>query len=501
MFAQAPRQGMYQAPTLQNATEVPHSGWLKLYPDGVAGGAILEHQGTGEVVKLQPPAAGTGRPWALSFSEGLGFLWDGSQSTWVSSLLAFSLWDDAQGQRFVLEKSGKAIKALRWFHELLNQSQAKYFVLEPQPRQCTSAAFADFVAKVIIFQVPRSACSVFWNLVDMQKSVWVSQDSWWVSRGMQRWLAFLGKLGLSYPPEHVMIRQLIQDDRRYSVFATSCTTPVLIALMLYWATCCKVKDAAKAGPIDLLRCLLHQGICPGRHPITCHTCQAPGKEVSSLQLQLVQGQGTMKLEGGLDQLGFGDGSTCPLQILVDGFATALRAKAAPPRLLTLVHGIAHLLDQGVVQQGLATDPLEVLPLLLKRRRPGAPVDPDLQQAVEALEGTKARNTSQVCRVAQALKLDIHRHSWIADARAQRRYLLACRRRFSCSRSLSISIDAKRFGGKHWLAGCMYSYEEDVSCWAPPMAIALAIQELVLLGVISVPGVETFKHHRRFVAFY
>jgi hypothetical protein len=113
-------------------------------------------------------------------------------------------------------------------------------------------------------------------------------------------------------------------------------------------------------------------------------------------------------------------------------------------------------------------------LLLKRRRVGAPVDPDLQQAVEALEGTKARSTSQVCRVAQALKLNIHSHSWIADARSQRRYLLACRRRFSCSRSLAISVDGKRFGGKHWLAGCMYSYEEDVSCWAPPMAIGLAI---------------------------
>lgn len=429
----------------------------------------MEHQGTGEAVKLQPPAASAGRPWTLSFSEGLGFVWDGSQSTWASSLLKVSLWDDAQGQRFILEKAGKEIKALTWYHELVDQSQARYFVLEPQHHQRT---FADFVAKVTVFQVPRAACRVFWSLADMQKSLWVCQETWWVSRGIQRWLAFLGKLGLSNPPEHVMLRQLIQDDRRYNVFATTCATPVLILLTLYWSTSCKAKDAAKADPLELLRCVLQQGICAGRHPITCHTCQAPGKEVLSLQLQLVLEPGAMRLEGGLDQLGFGGGSTCPVQVLRDGFAVALRSKAAPPRLLTLAHGIAHLLDQGVVRQGFATDPLKVMPLLLKRRRVGAPVDPDLQQAVEALEGAKARSTSQVCRAAQALKLDIHRHNWIADARAQRRYLLACRRHFSCSRSLAISIDAKRFGGKHWLAGCMYSYEKDVSCWAPPMAMGL-----------------------------
>ncbi len=88
------------------------------------------------------------------------------------------------------------------------------------------------LAKVLVFEVPKAGCKVFWDLHDFQQAAWVSPESSWVTRGIKRWVPFFDKVGANICKEHVMARELMQEGRRYSRFATASATPVRIFLLL-----------------------------------------------------------------------------------------------------------------------------------------------------------------------------------------------------------------------------------------------------------------------------
>lgn len=117
--------------------------------------------------------------------------------------------------------------------------------------------------------------------------------------------------------------------------------------------------------------------------------------------------------------------------------------------------------------------LELPDALRRPRKRGAPVDPDLASdlsRVSALGG--CRSEKQLHLVAKNLKIDLHSMSTKMMADSQRQYLIACRRAMQDSCSDALSVDAKRFGGKHFIAGCLQNCDSQVACWMPPQVVAL-----------------------------
>lgn len=52
----------------------------------------------------------------------------------------------------------------------------------------------------------------------------------------------------------------------------------------------------------------------------------------------------------------------------------------------------------------------------------------------------------------------------------RRLILACRKSFHTSFDVGLSVDAKRFGGKHYLAGCIYSGQSGEASVTNPVVL-------------------------------
>lgn len=133
--------------------------------------------------------------------------------------------------------------------------------------------------------------------------------------------------------------------------------------------------------------------------------------------------------------------------------------------------VAAAVEEGARLFEKADDPLDRFPELCRRRKRGAPVDIELLERlcrVQGEDGRRSRNAFQLSRTAKSLHLDAPAHSTAIDGKRGRLYLLAARKTFDGFRTVSLTVDAKRFGGKHWLASAVYGGDADRTCWCPPV---------------------------------
>lgn len=138
---------------------------------------------------------------------------------------------------------------------------------------------------------------------------------------------------------------------------------------------------------------------------------------------------------------------------------------------TIIAVVAAAIEEGARLFEKADDPLDRFPELCRRRKRGAPVDIELLERlcrVQGEEGQRSRSAFQLSRSAKSLHLDAPTHSTAIDGKRGRLYLLAARKAFDGFRTVSLTVDAKRFGGKHWLASAFYGGDADRTCWCPPV---------------------------------
>lgn len=275
-----------------------------------------------------------------------------------------------------------------------------------------------------------------------------------------------------------------QDEKRFNGHTHSVATPALLGILLFWSGLRNSVSADLPGRV-LTSIVREVGGCAATVHVT-----SDGRRVGVL---FDQGCATFEercspiTDGGLQVLVY----DCLKQLLNHGLQAECRR---------FIDTVASVVEEGVRTQLFPRDALAVLPELCRRRKRGAPVDPDLIERIQSLPGdssAKARSVAAIGRAAKALRLSIPTPCASAEAQRSRRYLFACRRTYDGSASISMAVDAKRFGGKHWLAGAMYCGDSGRAAWCPPVAPRpVAIRRLGREGsaVRLSGGFRTFLGH-------
>lgn len=116
-------------------------------------------------------------------------------------------------------------------------------------------------------------------------------------------------------------------------------------------------------------------------------------------------------------------------------------------------GLASAVEDGAPASGWCTNPVELIGPIAALRKPGGPVDPDVAAAIRSLESSGAvRKGKDIDKVTKALGVHVVSSSPRLRDEELKKLVIASRQAFANCPSVGISVDAKRFGGKHWLAG-------------------------------------------------
>lgn len=115
------------------------------------------------------------------------------------------------------------------------------------------------------------------------------------------------------------------------------------------------------------------------------------------------------------------------------------------------------LEDALPASDWCTDPVELVAPIAALRKPGGPVDPDVAQAMRSLESTgRVRRGKDIDKVTKALGVNLVCSLPRLRDEELKKVVVASRQVLSNCPSIGISVDAKRFGGKHWLAGVISS---------------------------------------------
>jgi hypothetical protein len=252
-------------------------------------------------------------------------------------------------------------------------------------------------------------------------------------------------------------------DRRHSSVAPTASTPALLALLVHWAGTCR-NSVLPERPLHLVRGIaVHVAVGGYRFTVD------PGNrnhDVRSPHGTPVTMNGC-KLHVGGDVPHAGAGESLDI-------ADVLSSVASEPRLdwfmTQLLIGISHSIEHAILLGSWPTSPLKHMSEIMTKRKRGQPLDPDVMHALSSADGTgSARTLQQATRVARSVGLQLPTHLAAYDTAQQLRYWLAARRcNDSSSISLCMSVDAKRFGGKHFLAGALFNVDVNKACWCNPV---------------------------------
>ena len=452
------------APTSNGAVEVPHETVLKLRSLTTTIQCLL-HTLTGECVTLPTSE----QPWQLSFAKGFGYIWSagGQKPMWCKSLLSHTAWKKGETVCIAHRPAATADaqehtphKVWWWLSEWKNEGQP-YWV---KWRACMDPVVCELPAlKVMCFHAPKSDFRCFWDISGFQSVAGVSKAAKWLSNGMQRWKPILARR-FGFNDGYFNDRQLHNShDRRHSSVTPTASTPALLALLVQWAGTCR-NSVLPQRPLHLVRGMaVHVAVGGYRFTVDPdnrnHDVRSPhGTPVTMNGCKLHVG-------GNVPHVGAGES----LDI-----ADVLSSVYSEPRLdwfmTQLLIGISHSIEHAIVLGSWPTSPLEHMSEIMTKRKRCQPVDPDVMHALSSADGTgSARTLQQATRVARSVGLQLPTHLAAYDTAQQLRYWLAARRcNDSSSISLCMSVDAKRFGGKHFLAGALFNVDVNKACWCNPV---------------------------------
>jgi hypothetical protein len=390
-----------------------------------------------------------------------------ASTLWCNSLLKESLWNDAGGTQFavLIQKlqDGTERKTPFWKTEVAEMSENRWVHW-----RASDGVVELLGAKAKVFKLQRGGAQVFWALSDWQKSAGVPQQTKWLNQGLASWSKRIHEQ-LGIPSEHIVHRKLIKTDSRFTTHTPYVSTHVLVHLLSHWHHACK-NTVSQDCPLQLLQGLL-QNVCKESTVYVSADCMAtPGTcNPSGTALSMSAGLATLAA----DLVGLG---TQGQGILASKLISSAKATSTHTRGMQLfsqlLNGVSLIVDESLLLGEWPTSPLDERLGCLGKRKRGEPLDPDVVDAVSNLEGSKAaRNSYQVSRLAKGLGMKLHAHTAAMDMAALRKYMMACRRAFANKTTFCISLDAKRFGGRHWIAAALHCADADQGCWCPPQAIS------------------------------
>lgn len=227
-------------PVMHGACEAPHGPLLELREGRGRSGPcqVLRHVATGEIAYLPS------RPkrWRLSVSGGLGYLYCNGESIWANSLLSESLWVDADGEQFVMSKApqvpavkerGKHEVTLLWLCEWRRRSLPRWVHFPAGP------TWPALPCAKVVFEPAASSRRLWWDIYDWQVHAQMKGDGkGWLTQFTLVWRGrFRDRFGAD--DCNWRLRELVGVDKRWSTCATSCSTFVLLLLLVHWGARCE----------------------------------------------------------------------------------------------------------------------------------------------------------------------------------------------------------------------------------------------------------------------
>lgn len=391
---------------------------------------------------------------------------------WCNKLLQKSALKAPSGHIFVkVKKEGGDPEKPMFEIFLLPEYQAHFRPLYISWGGSATSAALPKGSKLLAFITPRADSKYFWQLVDFQDaadfSARTSRGSQWIKSSMKSWNAGMERCGvLSCNIIRPFLRGIACADLQAQTWAAS--TPALIYLLSHWASTMHAEqDRKKAMSLldglfrnyleDCIVVVLHfGGLCDPEHLPTDGDL-------------LTFSRGAFTWAGphmGMTPALRGE-SHCLVELVVA--SQKIRCKAL---LSHLVFGIAKHIEAALEGSNLSTNPLEALSAAPARYHRRA--DRERRQALQDVTGNgSSRNGYRTDKTGKALGLNVLAHKALADAAAQKKYMLASRRLFAGGISFACIPDKSRFSGQDWLGNSVYCAEVDTIAWCAPQAISRA----------------------------
>ena len=334
---------------------------------------------------------------------------------------------------------------------------------------------------------------LFWDVRHFQVhcTMAVQEQSWLAKHAATRQRSFRVRFGLM--PGHWQIREHKGTDSRFSSASSVVSTAALLFTLLHWACRCHNNSSFQA-PLDMLAALCDYSFAKAELLVDrrrdrdgavarqdCLVTYAAGKlhfteEVPGLALAGVQ----MDLK------------TAMLQLYT--------AKGTDRILGSIVFGLAQAIEDSLPKRPWLESPLALLTAIADMRSKGSPIDTDVARAIRAMEGSKAlRSSKHANKVANSIGMHLGMTSNRFGAEELKRLIFAIRLAMVDTTDFGLAVDAKRFGGKHWLAGCISSGQSGRCSVTNPVVLrhrvldpyALQTQEFVpnFGGVFRHPGLH------------
>lgn len=207
--------------------------------------------------------------WKVLFTEsGVAYLTQEqeltTQTTWANSVLADSLHEHKDGERFVHSRVARETTPI------------KSISLEMSPIVFwhRSASVGEFRSECYAFKLPRAqpSASVFWEVPWVQSAMWGNEvHNRWVCRNVKGWSEWLASLGIPEAEQHIRQsvkslkakarqeggamdpQEVLSGELEYSLSSIG-----LIALLVGWATKCVMKSGgdSQANAERVLSCIL-----------------------------------------------------------------------------------------------------------------------------------------------------------------------------------------------------------------------------------------------------
>ena len=447
-----PRSNSRAQPQLAGASEVDHTGLISLRWGHSPGGPcqVLVNSVLLELVHLSPPMQGE---WKLKLAGAFSFvISQGRECQWASSHLQHAMWKDSEGREFVASKqrddgNGEMMPAVKltWLSDWQAQRFPRW-IRWPAGPGCPALP----VAKVCVRNTSADGMRLFWDPRHFQVHCTMAcQDPSWVAKQAATWQkAFRVRFGLM--PVHWQMRELKVTDRRFSSTSSAVSTANLLFLLLHWS--CKCRNTVDVNaPLNMLAALCDYSFAEAELLVD----RGPGRDgVVARQGSLVK-YADRELHFYDEVPGVADEGA-----QMDFAATMVQlysTKVTDGILGSIVFGLAQAIEDSLPKRPWLENPLELLSAIADMRSKGSPIDCDVARAIRAMEGSNAlRSSKHANKVTKALGLNVGMTSDKFEAQELRRLVFAIRLAMADTTDFGLAVDAKRFGGKHWLAGCISS---------------------------------------------
>lgn len=173
-------------------------------------------------------------------------------------------------------------------------------------------------------------------------------------------------------------------------------------------------------------------------------------------------EGQLVIEDGKTILGLSDDPSQPIDLILV-MARLFLSRRHDHILKDILNGLARNIEDALRQMGSPwkDSPIDVLSAIADLQVKGSPIHEDVANVLKAMEGTSAiRSCKVVNKITKALGINVTGASERLDAREIKRLVLALRRSFADTTDFGLAVDAKRFGGRYWLAGANSSGQTD-----------------------------------------